>query len=60
MIVFFYIDTVKTKTRQQNDFFYIFPPFVPHNKAMESPEQVLPDTYIRTGIPHQLHKKQGF
>ena len=60
MIVFFYIDTVKTKTRQQNDFFYIFLPLVPHNKARKSPKQVLPNTYICVGPPHQLHKKQGF
>ena len=60
MIVFFYIDTVKTKTRQQNDFFYIFLPLVPHNKARKSPKQVLPNTYICVGPPHQFHKKQGF
>ena len=52
--------TVKTKTRQQNDFFYIFLPLVPHNKARKSPKQVLPNTYICVGPPHQLHKKQGF
>lgn len=40
--------------------FYIFPPFVPHNKAKKSPEQVLPDTYIRVNPSHQLHKSKDF
>ena len=38
----------------------IFLPLVPHNKARKSPKQVLPNTYICVGPPHQLHKKQGF
>ena len=38
----------------------IFLPLVPHNKARKSPKQVLPNTYICVGPPHQFHKKQGF